>query len=136
MELIGCPETSVRNHHYAPRNIPAERRFILLSGGSLKSRVPLHCQLSGSEPACELLRCSVDVASVNVCTLPCTADLQIYLSDLPCVFCCCRHNLRTALCCTSRPAYTISIVLYPYRQTSVCFASFACDVRLTVILIT
>ena len=34
---IGCPETSVKNYHCTPRNIPEERRSLLLRGGSLKS---------------------------------------------------------------------------------------------------
>jgi hypothetical protein len=38
MGPIGCPETSVRNHHYSLRNDPEERRSRLLHGGSLKSR--------------------------------------------------------------------------------------------------
>jgi len=37
MELIGCPETSVRNYHYSVRNNPEERSFYLRRGGSLKS---------------------------------------------------------------------------------------------------
>jgi hypothetical protein len=44
MELIGCPETSVRHYHYPLRNNPEERSSHLLRGGSLKSRrdVPIH----------------------------------------------------------------------------------------------
>jgi hypothetical protein len=41
MRPIGCPETSVRNHHYSLRNNPEERRAHLLCGGSLKSRLVL-----------------------------------------------------------------------------------------------
>jgi hypothetical protein len=36
MGKIGCPETSVRNYHYMPRNVPEERRYhhkILPSSG-------------------------------------------------------------------------------------------------------
>ena len=36
---IGCPETSVINYHYSVRNNPEERNFLLLSGGSVKSRI-------------------------------------------------------------------------------------------------
>ena len=36
---IGCPETSVRNYHYSPRNNPAERSSRLLRCGNLKSRI-------------------------------------------------------------------------------------------------
>jgi len=36
MEPIGCPETSVRNHHYSLRNNPQERSFQPLHSGSLK----------------------------------------------------------------------------------------------------
>jgi len=36
---IGCPETSVRNNHYTPRNILEVRRSHLLGGGSLQARV-------------------------------------------------------------------------------------------------
>ena len=39
MGQICCPETSVRNYHYAVRNIPEERRSHLHRGGSLKSRI-------------------------------------------------------------------------------------------------
>ena len=39
MEPIVCPETSVRNYHYSPRNNPEERGSRLLRGGSLKSRI-------------------------------------------------------------------------------------------------
>jgi hypothetical protein len=38
MGPIGCPETSVRNHHYSLRNKPEERSSQLLRGGSLKLR--------------------------------------------------------------------------------------------------
>jgi hypothetical protein len=34
----GCPEMSVRNYHYALRNIPEEHSSHLLRGGSLKTR--------------------------------------------------------------------------------------------------
>jgi hypothetical protein len=34
-----CPETSVRNYHHTLRNIAEARRFYLLRGGSLKSRI-------------------------------------------------------------------------------------------------
>ena len=34
----GCPETSVRNYHYSPRNNPEERSSHMLRGGSLKPR--------------------------------------------------------------------------------------------------
>jgi hypothetical protein len=37
MEPIGCPETSVGNHHYTMRNNPEERDFQPLPSGSLKS---------------------------------------------------------------------------------------------------
>jgi len=37
MGLIGCPETSLRNYHYSPRNNPEERSSQALRGGSLKS---------------------------------------------------------------------------------------------------
>jgi hypothetical protein len=37
MEPIGCPETSVRNHHYSLRNNPEEHSSQVLGGGSLKS---------------------------------------------------------------------------------------------------
>jgi hypothetical protein len=40
MGPIGCPETSVRNHHYSLRNNPKERSSHLLRDGSLKSGVP------------------------------------------------------------------------------------------------
>jgi len=36
---ICCPQRSVRNYHYALRNIPEERRSQLYRGGSLKSRI-------------------------------------------------------------------------------------------------
>jgi len=36
MGTIGCPKTSVRNHHYLLRNSPEERSSHLLRGGSLK----------------------------------------------------------------------------------------------------
>ena len=36
---IGCPETSVINHHYSLRNNPEERSSQLLHGGSLKSHI-------------------------------------------------------------------------------------------------
>jgi hypothetical protein len=35
MALIGCPETSVRNDHYLPRNSPEERSSLLLRGGTV-----------------------------------------------------------------------------------------------------
>jgi len=38
MELIGCPETSVKNYHYSVRDNPEERGSHLLSGGSLESK--------------------------------------------------------------------------------------------------
>jgi hypothetical protein len=38
MGPIGCPETSVRNYHYSPRNNPEERSSHL-RGVSLKSRM-------------------------------------------------------------------------------------------------
>ena len=44
---IGCPETSVANYQSALRNIPEERRFHLLYGVSLKSRI-LHRSSSSS----------------------------------------------------------------------------------------
>jgi len=34
-----CPETSVRNNHCRPRNIPEERRYQLLRSGGLKSHI-------------------------------------------------------------------------------------------------
>jgi len=37
MGPTGCPETSVRNYYYTLRNIPEERRSLLLHSGSLKS---------------------------------------------------------------------------------------------------
>jgi hypothetical protein len=40
MELIGCPETSVRNNHYSLRNNPEEGSSQLLRGGSQKSPTP------------------------------------------------------------------------------------------------
>lgn len=36
---LGCPEASVRNKHYTPRNIPEERRSRLLRSGSLQSHI-------------------------------------------------------------------------------------------------
>jgi len=39
MGPIGCTETSVRNYHHTLRNITEERRYHLLRGGSLKSRI-------------------------------------------------------------------------------------------------
>jgi hypothetical protein len=36
--LEGCHETSVRNYHCTPRNIPEERRSHLLRGGNVKLR--------------------------------------------------------------------------------------------------
>ena len=39
MEPIGCPETSVKNHHYSLRNKPEESSSELLRGGNLKSRI-------------------------------------------------------------------------------------------------
>jgi hypothetical protein len=39
MGPIGCPETSVRHHHYSLRNIPEKRSSHWLRGGSLKSDV-------------------------------------------------------------------------------------------------
>jgi len=39
MGPIGCPETSVRNYHYSPRNNHEERGSRLPRGGSLKSRI-------------------------------------------------------------------------------------------------
>ena len=41
MGPIGCPETSVINYHYWPRNIPEERSSHLLRGRSLKLRMPI-----------------------------------------------------------------------------------------------
>ena len=35
MEKTGCPETSVRNHHYSLRKNPEERRSYLIRCGSL-----------------------------------------------------------------------------------------------------
>ena len=40
---IGCPETSVRNYNYTPRNSPEERSSHLLRCGSLISRILLMC---------------------------------------------------------------------------------------------
>jgi hypothetical protein len=37
MELIFCPETSIRNYHHSLRNNPEERSFHPLRGRSLKS---------------------------------------------------------------------------------------------------
>ena len=39
-EPIGCPETSVRSHHYSLGNNPEERNSQLLRGGSRKLRKP------------------------------------------------------------------------------------------------
>jgi hypothetical protein len=38
MELIACPETSVRNYNYSLCDVPEENSYHLLRGGSLKSR--------------------------------------------------------------------------------------------------
>ena len=38
---IRCPETSVKDYHITPRNIPEERRSHQHRGGSLKSRLDL-----------------------------------------------------------------------------------------------
>jgi len=38
MELVGCPEASVRNYHYTLRNNGEDHRSYLLHGGSLKPR--------------------------------------------------------------------------------------------------
>ena len=43
MEPIGCPETSVRNHHYSLCNNPEDHSSHLLSGGSLKSHLRVPC---------------------------------------------------------------------------------------------
>jgi len=39
MEPLGYHETSVTNYHYTPRNFAEERRFHVVRGGSLMSRV-------------------------------------------------------------------------------------------------
>jgi hypothetical protein len=39
MGPIRCPETSVKNYHTTPRNIPEERRSHQHRGGSLKSKL-------------------------------------------------------------------------------------------------
>jgi len=48
MGPIGCPETSVRNHHYSLRNKSDERSSLLLRGGNLKTDgtllYQLHCR--------------------------------------------------------------------------------------------
>jgi len=46
MELIDCPETSVRNYHYLLRNSSEERSSHQLRGGSLKSRIRSVCNLA------------------------------------------------------------------------------------------
>jgi len=38
---IGCPETSVRNYHYALPNNSGKRSSLILQGGSLQSRIYL-----------------------------------------------------------------------------------------------
>jgi hypothetical protein len=38
MGPIGCPETSIKDYHTTPRNIPEERRSHQYRGGSLKSQ--------------------------------------------------------------------------------------------------
>jgi len=37
LDPLGCPETSVWNYHYTPRNSPKEHGSRLLCGGSLRS---------------------------------------------------------------------------------------------------
>jgi len=46
MELIDCPDTSVRNYHDSLRNSPEERSSHLLRGGNLKSRIRNVCYLT------------------------------------------------------------------------------------------
>jgi len=51
MGPTGCPETSVKNYQYTLRNIPGERRSLLLRSGSLKSTgeivAGLRCEMNG-----------------------------------------------------------------------------------------
>jgi hypothetical protein len=49
MRLIGCVETSARDYHWAPRNLPEERRSGLHRGGSLRPRVPRAIRAPGRE---------------------------------------------------------------------------------------
>jgi hypothetical protein len=57
LDTIRCPETSIKNYHTTPLNIPEERRSHQYRGGSLKSSKRdfsfLHCVPigSGAQPA-------------------------------------------------------------------------------------
>jgi len=68
MRLTNFPQTSVRNYNFSFRNNPKERSSLLLSGGSLESRIMRLFIPPLSSECCHLfLLCCIICSMLNYC---------------------------------------------------------------------
>ena len=106
MGPIGCPETSVRNYHYALRNNPEQCSSHLLRCGSLKSRLSSWFveQLSGSREGL----CCMDFSN--------------------CV--CAKLEVLTATLLTIQVFWNVTLrrLVYNYHLTYTCLPAKGCNV--------
>ena len=96
MVPIGCPETSVINYHYSPRNHPEGRSSHLLRGGNLKSRTDLFLfRDEGERVVCV---CDIQSCLFNHCSGRASLSLSAQ---------CCCYICYTVYCMSRRLLLTI-----------------------------